>query len=535
MKIRYKFYDIETTPQGKYAVGCVLLNKRYKYFFSADEFVEWVTTIKSPTVIYIHNMKFDIEFHFSSFFKYYPHVEERKAPTNISFSIDKDNTVYGIYIHQHGIDIKILDFFKLMNFSLKALGDSINLPKLECDYSEIKEWNKIEDVPLHIIRYLNRDCEILQKVFQKIPCKTIKTTIASTTYENWMKTYQKKYVYHHFRKHIPNLPLVHLRNWYRGGIVLHDTRKIYKNLGKVFVYDYNSLYPSIMIKEDLPYGELCLEPPKDAKSYIAFYSIYVERAKSKYIPWVLIDDKNVWAFKNETIYMTEPEFKLFLKSYHVSNYKIIDRYYFRTKWIFHKYLNQWYDLKKNATNQVDYNFSKLMMNSLYGKFGQNHIRKIKKPVFQTTKEIGNYNGWEFVTKEIITRPRYYLPLAIAITSLARCKFLEFYLKYQHIIVYGDTDSFFTTLKLSYDSKELGELKYEKSYDDFILVRKKCYLYKGLLDDWEFVMSGFRKDRIIQLKKALQHKKLRKIKDGYIIDNVPFTINEFENLPLDILK
>lgn len=532
---KINYYDIETTKEGKYSVGAVLLNKHYRFFFHQKEFVDWLKNIKTNKTIYIHNLKFEMEFHFTELLKVYLPSNKRDVEPRISFTIDRMNNIYGVHIRQHGIKIDILDYFKIMPFKLSKIGETIGYPKGEIDYKILEDYQTLDEVPSDVIKYLKRDLEIMQKSYERLPKMKIKSTIASTSYENWRKVYQKKYVYEHFTKHLKDMPLNYLRNWYRGGIVLYDGNKKYQNLGRVYVYDFNSLYPSIMLKENLPYGECLYERPSHTKSYMTFLAIKIDHAYAKYIPWYRINNQYPPEFKNITIYVTKKEWKLFQESYLISQYQIVEELYFKTKWSFHKYINYWYNYKKNAKNKMDYQFAKLMLNSLYGKFGQNYIREIKVPVQQNTKTIGNYNGWEFVKKIQESRPKFYLPLAIAICAEARCKFLEFYLRHKKDIVYGDTDSFFSTVKYDYNSDEIGKLKYEGHYDDFILVRKKGYIFKDMNEILKFKLSGFRHHQEGKLAENMTHLKMKKIKDGYVFEDAPFQVEDFNKLPLDKLN
>jgi hypothetical protein len=133
------------------------------------------------------------------------------------------------------------------------------------------------------------------------------------------------------------------------------------------------------------------------------------------------------------------------------------------------YAEKFYELRKKSTNDFEKITGKLLMNSLYGKFGESAEKQQMHLNPTATKE------WELREKEasgqaemifpgawlednIVEVPHMHVPIGAHITSLARRTLFNF-LKGCEEVYYSDTDSVVTTTKLP-TSKDLGGLKLE---------------------------------------------------------------------------
>jgi DNA polymerase family B len=134
-----------------------------------------------------------------------------------------------------------------------------------------------------------------------------------------------------------------------------------------------------------------------------------------------------------------------------------------------EYAETFYTLRKNATNEFDKVTGKLLMNSLYGKFGESaekqqmHINpsestewRLRDKELEGRAEILFPGAWiETIDADV---PHMHVPIAAHITSFARRTLYNF-LKPCEQVYYSDTDSVITTSTLP-TSKELGGLKLE---------------------------------------------------------------------------
>lgn len=165
------------------------------------------------------------------------------------------------------------------------------------------------------------------------------------------------------------------------------------------------------------------------------------------------------------------------------------------------------------------NTTKLFLNSLYGKFGQNpdmssnfitDIVSKRKNQFticinEVTEEYHTYEVENEKNHKVIDKNVYSIKrvdktkekannvyISSYITMLSRCKLYEVIHKYgADRILYGDTDSvkMFGELDEEYiNNTELGKWKYEGTYDKFAFIGSKKYMFKED-DEVNFHIAG----------------------------------------------
>ena len=208
-----------------------------------------------------------------------------------------------------------------------------------------------------------------------------------------------------------------------------------------------------------------------------------------------------------TLTLTNVDLKLFLENYDV-NYLTYDGgwKFKQTRGLFDKYINIWsnnkIEAKKNG-NRALYMVSKLMLNSLYGKFAKNPYNRSKYPYVNEDGRISYCLG------DIEEGKGLYIPIGAFITSYAREKTIrtsqairDYTLnKYgKDYYIYSDTDS----IHMLYLPEE--ELKSFVDIDDFILgywkvestfkrgkyIRQKCYIEEGYDNVMNVTVAGLPK-------------------------------------------
>jgi hypothetical protein len=153
-----------------------------------------------------------------------------------------------------------------------------------------------------------------------------------------------------------------------------------------------------------------------------------------------------------------------------------------------EYAYMFYDMRRKATDDFQKVTGKLLMNSLYGKFGEGADKQ------QMHLFPGESAEWRLREKEAIGQaeqlfpgawmetntvdvPHMHVPLAAHITAMARKTLYAFLTKCDEVY-YSDTDSVITTSHLP-TSQDLGGLKLE-----YILKRGRFFspkLYDGVID------------------------------------------------------
>lgn len=183
------------------------------------------------------------------------------------------------------------------------------------------------------------------------------------------------------------------------------------------IIDINSLYPSIMYTSKIPYGrpKIYVYPSdkfikdnlKDKVIFCKIVDVYGNLKKNK-MPIIpknrfLKQGSSELYFKDidgEIFYVNYEEFLLWKEHYNIDYYLIEECLIFDSVKdnIFKTYINKFYEMKKTSRakgDKINEKISKLMLNSLYGKFGTNPNKKHQQIY---------YNGNEWVT---LTNEQYY--------------------------------------------------------------------------------------------------------------------------------
>ena len=398
------------------------------------------------------------------------------------------------------------------------IAKDFNLPirKLELDYKQKREIGHI--LTDEEIEYIRNDVEIMARALKiMFDEKLTKMTIGSDALSNY------KEINKNFNKYFPILPYEidkDIRKSYKGGFTyLNETYKE-KETGSGLVLDVNSLYPSVMMYEKLPFGEPIFFDGKYEEDTL--YPLYIQTIscifdiKDGMIPTIQIKN-NMSFLPNEyikssnddivTLTLTSVDLDLFLKHYEVRELTYHSGWKFKAiKGLFSKYIENWTERKiqaKKDNNTALYRISKLMLNSLYGKFGLNPDVRSKYP-YLDEDGIVKYGLYPAEIRKSI-----YIPVASFITSYARRKTIstsqaikEYSIKKYGIdkYVYSDTDSIHclfeddTELKniVEIDDYKLGAWKKESTYKRGKYIRQKCYIELGFDDKMNVTVAGLPK-------------------------------------------
>ena len=309
-----------------------------------------------------------------------------------------------------------------------------------------------------------------------------------------------------FRTYFPVLPEQvdkAIRRSYKGGFTYLNPLYKEKEVGYGNIYDVNSLYPSVMYYEDMPIGNP--EFFKGEYQYDPLYPLYIvtlsfsfKLKKGKiptiqlkrnlhYLPTEYIETTNG---DIETFTLTNIDLELFLSHYDVEDLMYHSGWKFKaTKGLFCSYIDMYTNLKINSKKEGNgalYLIAKLMLNSLYGKFGLNPEMRSKYPYL---KEDGSI-GYHLTDKQV--RDSVYIPVATFITSYARRKTIttsqkirDYSLKTygEDYYIYSDTDSIHCRNLdakelegiIEIDKYKLGAWDNEAQFTRGKYIRQKCYI------------------------------------------------------------
>lgn len=500
--------DFETTTDPLdcrvWACGICSIDEThsFKYGNSLDWFFEFAKNNIGST-FYFHNLKFDGEFILCYLFEHgYKHITDRKKLKTKTFTtlISDKGQFYSLEICFNKEEdkmekITIYDSLKILPFSVEAIAKGFNLPisKLEIDYDEKREIGHI--LTRQEIDYLRNDVEIISRALLTLFNQDLRQmTQGSNALYDYKKIIGKK----NFSKWFP-IPDYDfdIRQSYKGGFTYCDPRRQEQDIGEGIVLDVNSLYPSVMYYQPLPYGEGIFfdgkyKPDKLYNLYVQMFTCQFE-LKENYIPTIQL--KNNLSFiptdylsssddEEVTMCLTSVDLELFFEHYHVYNITWHSGWKFKsTTGLFKEYIDKWNAVKMESTlngNKAMRTLAKLMLNALYGKFALNPNVQSKIPYYD--------NGIiKYTLGEKETRNPIYIPVGTFITAWARHKTITSAQKVYDRFLYADTDSLHLISTeipkdLEVDPIKLGAWKHESTFTRARFVRQKTYIEETLCDN-----------------------------------------------------
>lgn len=254
-----------------------------------------------------------------------------------------------------------------------------------------------------------------------------------------------------------------------------------------------------------------------------------------------------------TLTLTNIDLKLFFEHYNVKDLVYDGGYKFKgIRGLFRDYIDIWSNKKieaKKDGNSALYRISKLMLNSLYGKFAKNPLVRSKYP---TLDEEGIIK-YALYPAEICKG--LYIPTGSFVTAYARERTIrtsqsirDYTLNKYHedYYIYSDTDSIHMKelseeeLKtfVDIDDYKLGAWKLESKFKKGKFIRQKCYIEEDLEGNLNVTVAGLPKKlgkyvsfenfesgfSILSSETDKEHKLTYKhVKGGVLLEDTDFTI------------
>lgn len=547
-------FDIETAgSRNEFVLACIVGDDIHEVFRSIEDLKTFLLhTNKARNYIFIStNLGFDF---LGSFMN---------DPQRWEIS-EQDGHIYSFKLYQNVREvngciekknpIKFLDTINYYPASVETLGENLGHPKLghpACFKRRPKNEKEFKELE----RYCSADAYISYEFFKKRIITWIKefqislsSTIASTSLKTFRKSFLKD-TYQISKPKIHNLVF----DAYYGGRTEVFKRGYFKD---VICFDYNSMYPAVM-RNKLP-------DPNSARysRSVSLFEIKNRegvchiRAKvpvDKYIPLLPLrtEDKLLFPVGYIEGFYTFLELrealKRGLKIEHIGEGVV----YTKTCKPFDDFVNEMYNrrLRQKRQNNPMQLMTKLVLNSLYGKFAYNYRESnILIPKHQAKKdhyekavkitEIDDFLGFKLEDGEPCS---YSIPIwSCYITAYARLKLHRAISdpKLRENILYCDTDSLFLS-NSSYcsrhikTSERLGDLDLEDDYpvQDAIFIRPKFYKtkkpkIKGFSEcdstTFDKLVSGqkIKREQFIKFRSAIRSKeshKWGKLKVNQIIE------------------
>jgi len=421
-----------------------------------DSFFNLLGTIETPCMIYAHNGgKFDFLYMMKYFTGNIRVVNGRVLEAE--FGIHKFRDSYGI-----------------LPIPLSATNE-----KMEIDYAkmekEVREENKKE-----ILIYLKQDCLALHNLVSLFVAEFgTRLTIGGTALNELKKFHPFEPVQKWFDEAI--------RPFYYGGRcqafekgILHDNFK---------VYDVNSMYPYVMAEFYHPYDNKFYEDTE-----ITEETFFIE-FRGKNLGALPTRTKQGLDFNLEygTFLTTIHEYKAGIDTSTIEVDEIIRTINFTKKVKFDKFVYHFKEQRDIAKldNDLFHNlFYKLILNSSYGKFGQNPENYLEWIITDSETYLEGYDEEGCKIEEHLNYTLWgkpcemfnYFNIAVAasITGAARSVLLRAIVAAERP-VYCDTDSIICTKLegIEIDPIKLGAWDLEAQGDKFAIAGKKLYaLFDG---------------------------------------------------------
>lgn len=484
--------DFETTTHPAdcrvWAWGLAPISEEGEFEWGTDieSFIDRISQLGNAHY-YFHNLAFDGSFIVDYLLKHgYRHIQGRtKQPGTFTSLISRTGKWYSVtVILDNGVRVEFRDSLKKLPMSVAAVAKTFRLPesKGELDYHANRPVGYVPTA--EELDYLRRDVDIV--------ARAMRVTLASgmtslTVGADSLKEYKRVITPKAFERAFPVLAGTvddDIRAAYRGGWTYANPETQGRLVGHGSVYDVNSLYPSVMYSEPMPYGEPVFfeGPPKPDDEYPLYVVALTFTAKLKPGKLPLIQVKRNPFFRG-TEYLTEVSEPVTLSVTSIDLEMWQDHYdmnvlaweggwrFKAAQGAFNNYIDKWMKVKAESKGGARF-IAKLHLNSLYGKFATNPDVTPKVPVLDG-------DTVKLILGETEERNPVYTPVGVFITAYARRVTIRACQANYGRFLYADTDSmhlrgFDPPEGVRVHPSELGAWAHESDFGRAVFVRPKCY-------------------------------------------------------------
>ena len=395
-------------------------------------FIQWLKKLGSAT-FYSHNLKFDGAFILAYLLDndfYWVNCKNTKELKDKQFCclIDAKKVYYQIAFRDEKSTWTFRDSCKKIPGTVESIAVSWKLPILKGKIDYRMQRHRDYIATEEEIAYIRNDTEIIARVLQELYAEGMVYMTASSDSFNAYKKVIDEEIYNYLFPEVDIDTDDYIRKSYNGGVCFVNPEYKEKDLHGVKCYDVNSMYPSIMVNELLPYGKPIRQPGK--YEYDPNYPLAVEHVfvcfdlKENYFPSIMKKGFRVFT-KNEYIentdgvmlemWLTSVDMELLFRHYNVRAIEYVDYIKFKASTeLFKRYIYPLYEIKCNSSGAVK-QLAKLKLNSLYGKFATNPHRNTIEPYIDEDNVINFRVIDDYIDKTI------YTAISTFVTAYARRK------------------------------------------------------------------------------------------------------------------
>lgn len=496
-QFKFAVYDVEAADWINHIATGFFDGETYIEFYDHAEFIDYLFTQTSVENIFAHfGGGYDFNFTMDASFDV-PHIKLKEDGF-----IERGSKLLKMVLidERNDREIRFWDSSAILQFSLAKITKTFDVEtkKGSFDFEKLKGkksiFNLSERVAEELLDYLCDDCLALHQSLTKFYAQDIfKQSGPAFTIAGQAQKVFRTYLVKEMRD-CPNQVDRIVRLGYFGG-----RTEIFRPLAqdtKLNAYDVNSLYPYICMTEDMP-GDFIKATERFVEDSMGWWYCDVF-CPEMYLPFLGTTQKSKLLFPTGSfsgVYSTNEINYARSLGYDI---KVLHGVLFENAGrIFEQYMKDLYEIKKaHKPSDVMYVIAKLLMNSLYGKFGTNRENKNdflidvgqKDVKFHSEIFIGDKQV-RFATKQKYLNTHSHVGIAAQVTAQSRIHMHKLMRPIQHAIYYTDTDSIYTTEKLP-TGDDLGQLKLEGTSCDACFLLPKTYIIDGKVK-----MKGFESKKI----------------------------------------
>lgn len=438
--------DIETDERGNFVLGATFPPLRF--FDDAEKMAGYI--VGEGGVFYFHFLDFDAKYLFPYLGDCTIIARERKP----------------IIIRGDGWELR--DSFALLPEKLE---------KLTRDFDVVHKKLEMGSVPLE--KYLEHDVkglyEVLVKVREALGRRVLPASAGSLAISEFGRMVRVGRV---FPRLPPELEGFARLAYYGGRVELFEPF-----CERVFCYDVNSMYPFVM--RDFPYpsgkwffvtGGVAGKMYEKGFLGVVCARVSVPRMRVAPLPYRRRDGKVVFPWGSWTGVYCSPELRFAEEC--GATVEVLGGVFWRERsYPFAKFVDKWYEVKRRGGSWRA--IAKLILNSLYGKFGERCEREVWRLMPLDRGEVGDIVVGDYVLRRVpvvVRKPYHRVYVSAFVTCYARIWLGRVLRRFSEDVVYCDTDSVMLKRPLPSDmvGSELGQWKFEGVWD-FIGGREKFYV------------------------------------------------------------
>jgi DNA polymerase type B, organellar and viral len=438
-------------------------------------------------------------------------------PGTFTVLISDMGDFYTIRVHwENGFVTEFRDSYKKLPIPVERIARDwkMDVTKGDIDYEAPRP---VGYVPTDDERdYIKRDVLIVARALgQSLATGAGKLTVGADALTDFKRGLGAK----KFLRTFPTLSYAmdaEIRRAYRGGFTYADPRYTGRVLTGAnlngpasiqvsgqklegMVLDVNSLYPSVMYSQPIPYGEPEFisgrVDPTPSHPLTIFAVTFTAKLKPNHIPCIQIKgnlrfvptDYLSEVEEPTTLMMTNVDWELMNDHYDVEVYAWEGGWRFKcATGLFDEYIDRWMRIKMNSQGGIR-EIAKLHLNALYGKFATNPNVTGKFPVLTEEGIVRLQLGPEE------QRAPVYTAAGVFITSYARDVTIRAAQANFDAFAYADTDSLHlmgrNPVGVRVHPSELGAWKHEYDFDAAYYIRAKAYFERDVDGGFHNAVSG----------------------------------------------